>query len=301
MSGEFSTRMRRVTTIVAVTVLTALSVVGLATSAGGATPKGHNRVGHAASSAAHVANHVTYSRQNTNNPPPTSTGYIEVCKFAGSAFVSGAFHVAINDGHSTINATIPLGQCTAPLQVAAGNVSVTETPVAPYYLANVITTPASALVSVSGNSAVVTVAQSNDSSTETEVDLYNAAYMGKFKVCKILTSNSGDLITSGNNVFTFNPSYELAGSNTFVTLPAVSVQVLSTGTAYCVLDQNALPLGTLVKITEQGVDNVQLQGVSVQPASQDAGSTSTTAYLRIGPEPERRRDRDIHQRGVRHA
>ena len=86
-------------------------------------------------------------------------------------------------------------------------------------------------------------------------------------------------------MFKFDPSYELAGSSSFVALPAVSVEVLSTGTAYCVLDPYALPLGTLVKITEEGMDNVALRGVTVLPASQDAGSTSTTAMLRIGPNP----------------
>ena len=79
--------------------------------------------------------------------------------------------MTINDGSSTINATIPVGQCTPPLKVAAGNVTVTETPCSPYYLKSVLTAPSNALVSFSGNTAVVTVVASSDASTETDVAL----------------------------------------------------------------------------------------------------------------------------------
>jgi hypothetical protein len=284
MSGDISSRLRRIVTLTATAALASVSLVVAASAtpgAGAATPRAHS-----AKPSQSSPDHVTYSRQATpNTTTPSSTGYIEVCKFAADSFVKGAFTVSINDGHSTITATIPVGQCTAPLEVAAGSVTVTESPSAPYYLKTVQTYPSNALVSFSGNTAVVTVTASPDSSTETAVFLYNATHTGLFKVCKTLTGNSGDLITNGQNVFKFDPSYQLAGSSSFVSLPTVSVQVLSTGTAYCVLDPYALPLGTLVKITEEGMDNVTLRGVTVQPASQDAGSTSTTAMLRIGPNP----------------
>jgi predicted cupin superfamily sugar epimerase len=230
---------------------------------------------------------VTFANTPNSNPtpPPPGTGYIEVCKFAADNFVTGTVNISINDGTSTINQTLPVGECTGPTLVDAGHVTVTETAPAPYYLSRVTTNPTNALVSVSGSTVVVNVVQSPDSSNETRVNLYNATNMGNFKICKIVTSNSGALTSSPNNSFVFDPSYQLAGSNTWTTLPKVTVQVISTGTAYCVLDQYALPLGTLVKVTEEGTNNVQLLGVSVQPASQDAGSTSSQAMFKIGPNP----------------
>jgi hypothetical protein len=277
MSGDFSDRMRRVVTLTATAALASVSFVVTAATSGATAHTARTGSAHP------TPTHVTYTRTGAIPSAAGSTGYIEVCKLAADAFVKGAFKVSINDGSSTINATIPVGQCTEPLLVAAGNVTVTETPSAPYYLKTVQTSPSNALVSLNGNAAVVTVVPSSDSSTETGVFLYNATNTGRFKVCKRLTANSGDLISTGHNVFKFDPSYQLAGSSSFAALPTVSVQVLSTGDAYCVLDPYPLPLGTLVKITEEGTDNVALRGVSVQPASQDAGSTSTTAMLRIGP------------------
>jgi hypothetical protein len=216
-------------------------------------------------------------------PPPAGTGYIEVCKFAADNYVAGTVNISINDGTNTIQQTLPVGECTGPLQVNAGNVSVTETAPYPYYLKTATTIPSGNLVSISGSTVVVTVNSSPDSGSETRLNLYNATQMAYFKVCKTLTANSGDLTSAPNNTFTFDPYYQLAGSGSWQALPKVSVTVLTTGTQYCVVDPYTLPLGTLVKITEEQPDAVTLVGVSISPASQDAGTTNTQALFKIGP------------------
>ena len=68
-----------------------------------------------------------------DNEPFTlaQTGYIEVCNDAGDQFVSAStgFQFTITDHAGVVDeTTLMAGQCSGPLQVAAGNAVVSELP-----------------------------------------------------------------------------------------------------------------------------------------------------------------------------
>jgi hypothetical protein len=133
----------------------------------------------------------------------------------------------------------------------------------------------------SGDSVTATVTASADSSTETLVKLFNSTNLGQVKICKQLTANSGDML-NGANVFTFDPSYRLAGSAAFVPMAPVTVTVPALTTPECVLDTTLLPLGTEVRVSEAAVPNSSISGITVQPASQAFG-TAGSADMIVGP------------------
>lgn len=220
---------------------------------------------------------ATSSGQPPNNPPSSSgdppsagTGAIEVCKKAGDSFVTGSFSFTIVDstGAST-TVSVPTGQCSNDVPVAAGNVTVTEAPQFPYFVSSVAAIPASGLVSSSGSSATFAVA----ANLPTTAIFTDSTQLGYVKVCKALTSNGSPLVGS---TFTFNVS-DAAGNQT------VSVVAQSVSAASCALDTTPLPLGSVAYVTENAQPNVALVGVSVSPASQDAGSTATTAAITVAP------------------
>ena len=64
------------------------------------------------------------------------TGFIEVCKSTYDEFVHGSFDFTITDRLpvSAIQQSVLVGQCTAPIEVAAGNATVTEAAVFPTYV-----------------------------------------------------------------------------------------------------------------------------------------------------------------------
>lgn len=244
--------------------------------------------------AAHKTTHVTYyNHKATKTPSPKrdpGTGYLEVCKYAlpHDPWMpsSGEVTVSIASGDFRDSEVIPFGQCTDPIQVPAGSVAITETKMtAPQYLAKVYTNPRSALVSVNSNTnrTVVRVKASSDQSVETTASLFNATATGYVKICKTLGTHASGLLGS---TFNYNTAYELPGSSTWVSWDDVSVTVPADGAlgkTYCKLIWQPLPLGTVVQATEQSQPGALLTGVSVVPASQDAGSTSTEALMTVGP------------------
>jgi hypothetical protein len=234
-------------------------------------------------------------------PPPGSDGFIEVCKRAADWWVEGNVNITITDGAFSTTQIVPVGQCTGPLQVPAGQATVTEVAPSPYYLSSVKVTPAADLVStnLAASSTTVTVVPSSDNGVETYVQLYNSTHLGYFKVCKMITNNSGDLITAGDNTFEFHLTYQFPGESQATVTAAdgqygappewVYVTVPQTGVMSCTPINKGLPVGTIVTVTEStgpdGVPNTQLTGVSVQPASQSDGSTDSSVTLIISGSP----------------
>lgn len=243
---------------------------------------------------AHTTTHVTYYNHKAKKTPTPKrdpgTGYLEVCKYAMPHDPwmpsSGEVTVSIASGDFRDSEVIPFGQCTDPIQVPAGNVAITETKMtAPQYLAKVYTNPSTALVSVNSNTnrTVVRVKASSDQSVETTAALFNATATGYVKICKTLGSHASGLLGS---TFNYNTSYELPGSSSWVPWFDVSVTVPADGAlgkTYCKLIWQPLPLGTVVQATEQPQSGALLTGVSIEPASQDAGSTSSVALMTVGP------------------
>ena len=213
---------------------------------------------------------VTYT--NIVAPVP-QYGYIEVCKVAYGPYVSGSFDFTITAPGFTATRSVLVGQCSEPIQVPAGNVSVAEAARFPYYVNNIYVDPSGRLVTKNlSNGTVTVVVPKGDTNDETLVTYENAARVGYVKVCKTLASNSSAL--AGHD-FYFDVS-DVNGSHT------VTVTAGAAGGTTCVIDPIALPLGSHVSITEQAVANVVNTAVSVSPASQNLGSAPPTANLAVG-------------------
>ena len=86
---------------------------------------------------------VTYT--NIVAPVP-QYGYIEVCKVAYGPYVSGSFDFTITAPGFTCNPSVLVGQCTEPIEVPAGNVSVAEAARFPYYVTTSTCIPSDRLV-----------------------------------------------------------------------------------------------------------------------------------------------------------
>ena len=209
---------------------------------------------------------VTYTNHVVTNPPK---GYVEVCKTRGDHYVSGNFVYTITGvGGFTDTETVPTGHCSGAVQVPAGVVNIAETPRAPYHVQAINVSPAGRLVTRNlANGTVSVNVPVGDQSTETLVKYKNATTTSQIKICKTLTSNSGAL---AGQRFTFSV-YDVNGEH--------DVKVVA---GSCTLDKSQLPVGSLVTITEKGIPNVKVVGVSVAPASQDAGSGGDTARLYVG-------------------
>jgi hypothetical protein len=146
---------------------------------------------------------VTIVTYTNSPPPPPGNGYIEVCKEADGPFVSGTFSFTITAPGYSRTEPVLVGQCTAPLLVPAGNVTVTEAAKAPYSVSSIVVNPADRLVSsnLANRTVTVTVPVSQSSADETLVTFFNRANTGQVKVCKTLAANSAAL---ANRTFTFN-------------------------------------------------------------------------------------------------
>ncbi len=151
---------------------------------------------------------------NTIVPVVPTTGFLQVCKIAGAGVVQGTnFTFDVAGTPVTVPAgPAPGGLCSQPLEVQAGQKTITETLPAGTALTSVSTVPSNSLVSsnLAGGTATVTVT----AGSQTTVTFLNTIIpvvptTGFLQVCKI----AGTGVAQGTN-FTFN----VAG--TPVTVPA---------------------------------------------------------------------------------
>ncbi|MBI2710371.1 MAG: hypothetical protein HYX34_11855 [Actinobacteria bacterium] len=207
---------------------------------------------------------VTYDNEF---PPPPSYGYIEVCKAAGDQYVQGSFNVTITAPGFSDRELIPVGQCTPPLRVPAGNVTVTESVSSPYYFWGAYTYPDDRLVDVNTDtrSTIVTV-PAGDESTETQLTLVNATLLAQVKVCKSLAANSAALT---GRTFTFDVNSTANGSSTLTVIAGAA------GSTTCKQVPGWFPLGDQVAISERPEANVALTGVSIVPSGNGSVSGGT--------------------------
>jgi hypothetical protein len=215
---------------------------------------------------------VTYT--NAVNPVG-QLGYVEVCKSGADEYVTGSFDFTITGSAGfTASRSVLVDQCTEPIAVPAGQVTVAEAARFPYATTAIAVGPAGRLVSknLANRTTTVTVPV-GDVSTETLVTFTNATLTGQLKICKTLAPNSAALAGQSFRFFV-NAAVGLAIGDTIVAGPA--------GSTTCVIHPEALPLGSAVSITENGTDNVTNTTVTVAPASRDTGSAPPTANLTIG-------------------
>jgi len=217
---------------------------------------------------------VTVVTYTNNVVPPENFGWIEVCKYPGDSYVNGNFDYTITaPGGFSRQRTVLTGQCSEPIQVPAGNVSVAEAARFPYYVHDIYVAPSGRLVTKNlTNQTATVVVPKGDESTETIVVFVNKTRLGNIKVCKTLHANASAL---AGRTFYFTVT-DINGPR------QVSVVAGAAGTTACYLDFHGLPIGSPVSITEQSTDNVKNTAVTVTPASQNTGSAPPTANLIVG-------------------
>jgi len=143
------------------------------------------------------------------------TGYLEVCKTAAGAGVTGNFEFTISGVTGTV--TVPVGLCSMPIQVTAGQVTVTEVQRTGFTLADITAQPADRLVSknVANRAAVVNVV-AGSTANQTIVTFTNKVTpKGFLEVCK--KAATGDSLTGS-----FGFLVTAVGFSTTITVPVGS-------------------------------------------------------------------------------
>jgi hypothetical protein len=133
---------------------------------------------------------------------PQGNGYIEVCKDRALLdyntydwAVQGNFHFTIQDQLGVkYERDVVAGQCTEPIQVAAGIATVTEG-ASNYELVDVWTLPEDRLQTSNliNRTATVEIPVSNDQNDETQVHFVNKTPRAQLKICKALGPYSSAL------------------------------------------------------------------------------------------------------------
>ena len=173
------------------------------------------------------------------------TGFLEICKEADPSAgpVTGSFTFTV----AGTTVMVPVGQCSQPIQLPAGPVTITEAPRAGFQLVNVRTDPDRLISADLENRTATVQIVGGNISTQTIVRFRNRAVPpGQLKICKLAGAgvNTGDL-------FTFT-----AGGNT------VNVSAGSCSTPL------QFPQGTEVTVTETNIpSNLQVGMITVAPMS----------------------------------
>jgi hypothetical protein len=182
-----------------------------------------------------------------NEPaPPAGTGYLEVCKNTEQLGwvdpdVSGTFSFTVTDAAgATYSLSVLAGQCSEPIQVAAGVNEIVETAKAGTDLTDVEAFPSDRLLTVNliNRDVTVEVPVSDSPLDETQVHFRNEAQRGQLKLCKALGANSADLVGQSFELDFLGDNGQ--GGSTFITA-AASTQCKIVG---------IFPIGSTVAVTE---------------------------------------------------
>jgi hypothetical protein len=177
--------------------------------------------------------------------PPSGTGYLEVCKNDLDGWfdpdAAGTYSFTVTDAAgATYSLSVLAGQCSPPIQVAAGVNEIVEAPKAGTDLTDVVAFPWDRLLTVNliNRDVTVEVPVSADSNDETQVHFRNEAQRGQLKLCKALGPNSSAL--SGQ-------SFELdfAGDNG----QSGSTNITAAASTQCKI-VGIFPIGSTVNVTE---------------------------------------------------
>ncbi len=185
-----------------------------------------------------------------NEPVPIpQTGYLEVCKDVTSADVTGQFDFTVTAPGFSQVASAYAGQCTGPIAVPGGNVSITEAARQGIQLTSVSTLPADRLFSANLINRVATVeVPVGDVSTETQVHFVNTAVLGQLKVCKALAAGSD--VLSGQT-FQFDVTRHVDAD---VPGPTQRVSVIANiASTQCVI-AGSFPVGEQIAVAEVAPD-----------------------------------------------
>ena len=221
-----------------------------------------------------------------------NTGYIEVCKQSNPAApVTGTFSFTVT-ASSTFSTTlqVPVGECSGPIQVPSGTVTVTETPQAGVAVSDVSAYSFSASGSYidqliawpAGNPANPDAAQVNVVSggvaLETITTFTNSSTSGQtglLKICKI----AGSGIDVGTPfTFTATSPASSTGAGTKSTYSIEAGPAADGG--YCVLG-GTYPVGTHVTVKET-LPTGDYASITVQPSANGGKTTANSVVATIG-------------------
>ena len=227
--------------------------------------------------------------RSAGSAPRAATGTIEICKFAYGFYVpgSGTSWPFTYTGGST---SVPMGECTSPLTVDAGTVTIAEGDVHPYVVSAVTVFPPYALAATtlgtygapgtSSGGATVTVSAGQD----VEVNVWNQVLYSAFKLCKVLANNQGSLAGSTFNysyTWTLTPPAAVLGATPIMSGGSASVTAVANPGSVCTPGIQA-PAGAVITAWETGnIPDVSVSNVAIFPAGYNAGSGSGTAVFSV--------------------
>jgi hypothetical protein len=189
-----------------------------------------------------------------NEPlPPPQQGYVEVCKDAGDTYTTGSFTFTITDRTGfTDTEQVIVDQCTGPILVAAGNVSIAEAPTPNTKVTDISTQPAGMLgpYNLNNGTATVVVPVSTSPADETQVHFVNSAVTAPLKVCKVLTASSAALAGA-------KFSFSITSANGTSTIQIVAS---ASPSGACKNVTGQVPVGSQVSVTEASMPYVGADG-----------------------------------------
>ncbi len=213
---------------------------------------------------------VTYD----NEPAPLQqNGYVEICKDTAGPDVTGLFDFTITTNTITQTASAYAGQCTGPIQVPAGNVTIEEAQRNGIQLTSVSSLPADRLFSANLINRTATVeVPVGGVATETQVHFVNAAVMGQLKVCKALAPGSDAL---DGQTFNFDVTRHADVDPPAGPTQRVSVHASATSTQ-CVI-VGSFPVGEQVQVSEVAPgDYIDVSGEGVVTIATGINSITIT-------------------------
>src|SRR4051812_24267643 len=202
------------------------------------------------------------------------TGFIEVCKApaANSGLTSGEFSFRIQAGFNTLShsfmsdktISVPLNQCSSPIAVPAGAVTVTETG-GGVFITNVTVSGGgnSSPAAVTDNGVTVNVAASATPGSETLVRFFDA--LSTLKICKIGGTN-------GLGTFTGSVTFTIGGATT----TSATVAAGPTASPGCVQIGSVIP-GSTISISEGPTVGAMVSSIDL-----NGGTTGLTTNLGAG-------------------
>ena len=184
----------------------------------------------------------------TNNGP---SGTLVICKVGGTGVTAGTnFTFAVGNQTATVAAGAgPDGTCSAPMALAVGAVTVSETGSAGTIASAIAGTPAPTDVNLPARSATTQITADQQSKITFTNVAATAANSGTLTICKV----AGNGITAGTN-FTFNVAGQTA---------TVAAGAAPNGTCGSAI---TLPVGA-VTVTETAVNGTSVSAITGTPAA----------------------------------
>jgi hypothetical protein len=229
-----------------------------------------------------------YVQYNGSCANSNNNGYVEVCKQSNPAFpVTGTFDFTITaPQYSSGPLSVPVGECSGPIQVPSGTVTVTETPTSGDTLSSVSAYSYTASGSyvdqlvafpaqnpLNSSAAEVATVPGNDVALETIATFTNSSSAGQtglLKICKI----------AGTGVAVGTPfSFSTAASGGTKNKYSIEAGPANQG-GYCEL-AGSYAIGTQVKVTETVPKGI-FASIAVQPPANGGAVTATSVVAKIG-------------------